>query len=214
MPHPIAVVASLLLTVLAGQPTGWAWPTGSASDPPPVVTRFDPPAQPWLAGHRGVDLAAAPGTAVRAAGEGVVVFAGPLAGRGVVSIAHPGGIRTTYEPLLAEVATGTLVRRGHIIGTVDTWRTRHRSCTVSSCLHWGARVGDRYIDPLSLIAAPPVRLLAGPPVSAVTRSGAGVRLRVRPPQPLDRDVRVALGGRDRGVPEQLLNRPQVRAALE
>src|SRR4051812_3710912 len=56
---------------------------------PPVVTRpFAPPPRPWLPGHRGVDLAAGPGTEVRAAAAGVVIFAGELAGRPVVSIAH------------------------------------------------------------------------------------------------------------------------------
>src|SRR5690606_7535553 len=36
----------------------------------PVVRRFAPPPEPWLPGHRGVDLAAAPGAVVHAAGAG------------------------------------------------------------------------------------------------------------------------------------------------
>ena len=43
---------------------------------------------------------------------GTVVFAGVLAGRGVVSVAHPGGLRTTYEPVTATVAVGDVVARG------------------------------------------------------------------------------------------------------
>lgn len=209
----IAGLMSVLVAALVGPP-GWTWPIGSAADPPPVVARFDPPAQPWLAGHRGVDLSAPGGTPVRAAGDGLVVFAGPLAGRGVVSIAHPGGIRTSYEPVLAAVTTGTVVGRGAVIGTVATWSSAHRACTGASCLHWGARVGGRYVDPLGLLAPAPVRLLPGPPAGEMPRSGARVRLPVGATQPLDRHVRVALRGSDRGVPEQLLNRPQVRAALE
>src|SRR5215470_6669685 len=72
------------------------WPL----DGTPTVTRpFQPPPEPWLPGHRGVDLAATPGAVVRAAGAGTVAFAGQVAGVGVVSIDHPGGLRTTYEPV-------------------------------------------------------------------------------------------------------------------
>ena len=51
---------------------------------------FDAPSPNWNRGHRGVDLAGTPGQPVYAAGAGTVVFAGELAGRPLVSIAHPG----------------------------------------------------------------------------------------------------------------------------
>src|SRR4051794_38657534 len=92
---------------------GWRWPTPGT----PAVTRtFTPPPQPWLAGHRGVDLAGSPGAAILAAGAGVVAFAGSVAGRGVVSIDHPGGLRTTYEPVVASVVAGQLLAAGQPIG--------------------------------------------------------------------------------------------------
>jgi len=57
----------------------------------PVVCRsFDAPVPDWHPGHRGVDLIGVPGQPVYAAGSGTVVFAGLLAGRPVVSVAHPG----------------------------------------------------------------------------------------------------------------------------
>jgi hypothetical protein len=71
-----------------------------------MVRRFDPPPRPWLPGHRGVDLAADPGAPVYAAGPGVVRFAGEVAGRGVVSVDHAGGLRTTYEPVTPAVTEG------------------------------------------------------------------------------------------------------------
>ena len=125
--------------------------------PPLVLTAFRPPADRFGAGHRGVDLAAQPGSDVRAAGSGRVVFAGALAGRGVVSIEHAGGLRTTYEPVTASVAAGATVLPGQRVGEVEPG---HPGCAPASCLHWGARLPDRtYLDPMSLLAPWRVRLL-------------------------------------------------------
>jgi murein DD-endopeptidase MepM/ murein hydrolase activator NlpD len=135
-------------------------PAGSYSWPlpgfPTVVRDFDPPPHPFGRGHRGVDLAGAAGGPVLAAGAGTVVFAGPLAGRGVVSIDHPGGLRTTYEPVLASVAAGELVERGQQIGTLEAG---HPGCASAACLHWGLRRGADYLDPLQLLAPGPLRLM-------------------------------------------------------
>jgi murein DD-endopeptidase MepM/ murein hydrolase activator NlpD len=126
-----------------------------------VVRRFAPPPRPWLPGHRGVDLAADQRAAVYAAGPGVVRFAGQLAGRGVVSIDHADGLRTTYEPVTPLVATGQEVRAGDMIGRLDAG---HPGCPVLACLHWGLRRGDTYLDPLALVGLARVRLL---PLSAL-----------------------------------------------
>ena len=202
------IVVSLL--VVGASLLGWTWPVGSQPDQPRVLAEFAPPARDWLPGHRGVDLEARPGTPVRAAGSGVVVHAGPVADRGVVSLEHPGGVRTTYEPVLAEVSRGQVVRAGQVIGTVGRWSGRHPSCPEGGCLHWGARRGRVYIDPRWLVDPPPVRLLPGPPVPSGTRVG----LAVGGAEPVDRYVRVPLRGGDGGVPQQLLHRAQVRAPLE
>ena len=117
---------------------------------------FDPPPDRYGAGHRGADLAGAPGLPVRAAGDGVVVFAGMVAGRPVVSVDHAGGLRTTYEPVDAVVGAGQPVARGTVLGTLAGG---HAGCPVAACLHWGLRRGEVYLDPLSLLGAPEVRLL-------------------------------------------------------
>src|SRR2546426_331772 len=84
----------------------------------PVVRRFEAPSTTWGPGHRGVDFAAAPGTPVRAAGAGVVAFAGPVGGRLIVVVAHPGGLRTGYAYLArTAVAAGQSVERGPVLGT-------------------------------------------------------------------------------------------------
>ena len=45
-------------------------------------------------------------------------FAGSVAGRGVVVIAHPDGISTEYEPVRASVRAGAAVRGGQPVGVV------------------------------------------------------------------------------------------------
>ena len=135
-------------------PTTALW---SAPLPDVAVTRpFDELPHRFAAGHRGVDLAGAPGTPVLSAGAGVVVFAGMVAGRPVVSIDHPGGLRTTYEPVLPSVGAGQAVARGSPLGTLVAG---HAGCPVAACLHWGLRRGEDYLDPLSLLAPPRIRLL-------------------------------------------------------
>lgn len=115
---------------------------------PRVLRGFSPPATRYGPGHLGVDLAAGPGAPVLAAGAGVVRFAGQVAGRGVVVIAHPDGISTEYEPLVPTVAAGTAVVAGQPIGRLTG---RHRGCPAAGCLHWGARRTGRYLDPMSLL---------------------------------------------------------------
>jgi murein DD-endopeptidase MepM/ murein hydrolase activator NlpD len=125
-----------------------------------VLRGFDPPADPYGPGHLGVDLSAGRQAVVRAAGPGVVRFAGPVAGRGVVVIEHPDGIRTEYEPVQPQVEVGAAVRAGDPIGHIAG---RHRGCAPRSCLHWGARRGDTYLDPMALLGRlGPVRLLPWP----------------------------------------------------
>jgi murein DD-endopeptidase MepM/ murein hydrolase activator NlpD len=156
----LTVLAALLAAVLLAAPAGavparpFAWPLA----PRPAVTRaFDKPAQNWLPGHRGVDLAGIPDQAVLAAGSGAVAFAGMVAGKPVVSIDHSNGIRTTYEPVLARVRTGARVGKGTVIGFLQPG---HLGCAAATatCLHWGARRGKDYLDPLPLVHVASIRL--------------------------------------------------------
>jgi murein DD-endopeptidase MepM/ murein hydrolase activator NlpD len=138
-----------------GPPAGPLWTAPLGGDL--VVTRpFDGPPNPFAAGHRGVDLAGTPWTPVLAAGDGVVVFAGMVAGRPVVSIDHADGLRTTYEPVTPSVGAGRRVSRGSPIGTLAAG---HAGCPGAACLHWGLRRGENYLDPLDLLRPPRVRLL-------------------------------------------------------
>jgi murein DD-endopeptidase MepM/ murein hydrolase activator NlpD len=143
--------------------TLWTAPLGSELS---VTRRFDPPPDPYAAGHRGVDLGGTPGSPVLAAGDGVVAFAGMVAGRPVVSIDHADGLRTTYEPVDPSVAAGQRVARGSPIGAL---LTGHAGCPREACLHWGLRRGATYLDPMLLLRPPRVRLLPMGEVAAVSR---------------------------------------------
>ena len=125
-----------------------------------VLRPFEPPPSPYAEGHRGVDLSTEPGQAVVAAADGTVLFAGAVAGRGVVVIEHPGGVRTEYEPVQATVRAGVVVARGEQIGRVGG---AHGGCPANRCLHWGARRDGTYFDPMTLLRAlGPVALLPWP----------------------------------------------------
>lgn len=157
----------MLAVVLAV--TALTWPVAAHAEdgrlqwpvaPRPTVTRgFDAPSPNWKPGHRGVDLAGTAGQPVYAAGPGTVVFAGKLAGRPVVSIAHPGGLHTSYEPVQAAVRVGQLVTSGQLLGELAAG---HPGCPVAACLHWGAMWGPAsqadYVDPLGLLTETPIRL--------------------------------------------------------
>ena len=150
MPLAPALVALLLLA------PPWAWPV----DPPHTVVRpYIAPATPYSPGHRGVDLAA-PGGAVYAPADGVVHFAGTVVDRPVLSIEHPGGVLTSYEPVVTELVAGAHVERGDVIGTVVAGHC------ASPCLHFGVREHGEYASPLAWLGGlEPAVLLPtrGPP---------------------------------------------------
>ncbi len=119
----------------------------------PVVEGFAPPAHDWLPGRRGVTLRYPAPYPVYACASGTVTTAGPVAGRGVISIRHDVGGRviwSTYLPVTPSVAVGDRVEKGDVIGVVEG---------DSPTLHWGAKTGRRtYIDPIRLTLGHP-RLL-------------------------------------------------------
>ena len=125
-------------------------------EPVVVVAPFDGPDVPWAAGHRGVDLRAPVGTPVLAPRAGVVTFAGVVVDRPVLTVRHDDGLRSSVEPVLAAVEVGDRVAAGSPVGTV----TADRSHCEPTCLHWGVRDGDVYLDPMLLLRGGPVVLLA------------------------------------------------------
>ena len=124
-------------------PGSYSWPVQG-----PVIRPFEPPSNPYGPGHRGIDIGAPFGSDLVAARDGVVAFAGWVGGSLFISIDHDDGVRTTYS-WLSEIAVrkGDRVTRGQLIG-----RTGHGHPDVAEPhLHFGARIGSTYIDPMLLL---------------------------------------------------------------
>ena len=134
--------------------TMWVSPV----QPMTVVRGFDAPSSSWGAGHRGVDLSATAGTWVHAAGDGTVAFVGTIAGKEVVSIRHD-TLTTTYEPVHAHVRINETVHVDDVIGVV-TVAGGHCGGMVG-CMHWGAKRGTTYLNPLALLGKAPIVLKPG-----------------------------------------------------
>ena len=96
--------------------------------------------------HRGIDLAAAMGSPIRAAADGKVMRAGWRGGYGrQVALAHGGGLDTSYSHLSRILARpGEAVRRGQVIGLAGS-----SGLSTGPHLHFEAARNGRPIDPRS-----------------------------------------------------------------
>lgn len=94
--------------------------------------------------HSGIDIAAAPGRTVRAAGKGTVRFAGRSADYGLmVEILHPDGHRTRYAHMNA-----LYVKRGHNIeGGDPVGAVGNTGRSTGPHLHFELRHGRKAVDP-------------------------------------------------------------------
>jgi len=123
----------------------WVWPTGTR-----VIGRpWEAPADDYAAGHRGIDVAAALGTPAVAVDDGEVAFAGSVAGRPVLTIDHGGGLVSTLDSVTPSAEQGDVVQQGDVVGAVAVGH-----CPASApCLHLGARIEGRYVDPTQYLPA-------------------------------------------------------------
>ncbi|MCG7277686.1 M23 family metallopeptidase [Corynebacterium imitans] len=156
-PITAALTALLLLLATATPALAWVDPTTTAPYASQVLAPAKIPLRNWQPGHRGLDLAAEPGDTIYAAGDGTVHFAGTVAGTPVLSIHHPEGFRTTYQPVRTTLKEGDEVTEGDAIGTLAFTPPNAPNAHVG--LHWGALRGkDGYFDPLTLLDPPQIRL--------------------------------------------------------
>lgn len=139
------VGALVALVLVAAVPAASTAETGYV--PPvagPLVDGWDPPSSRYGPGNRGVDLAAAPGEAVRASASGTVTFAGRIGSAIHVVVLHDDGLRTSYSFLAATtVRRGEHVEQGDVVGRA------------AGPVHFGVRAGDEYLDPMSVLGGGP-----------------------------------------------------------
>jgi murein DD-endopeptidase MepM/ murein hydrolase activator NlpD len=121
----------------------WPWPVVG-----PVIRAFDPPDTPFGSGHRGIDIAVAAGSPVRAPAAGTVTFAGPVGGRLFLTIDHGGGLESRYSFLAALIARrGDAVSAGQVVARSGTG---HAGDLVPN-LHFAVLLLDAYVDPLDYL---------------------------------------------------------------
>ena len=157
----LAALVALSIGVFTDAPQATAVPDRlilSAPITPFTVERLTSlPQQPWLAGHRGLDLVAHVGEPITAPATGVITFVGFVVDRPLISIRHDQGLVSSFEPIDSTAAVGDVVARGKTIGTVADARDH---CARSQCVHGGLRLDGTYVDPLDYLEGfGPVRLL-------------------------------------------------------
>ncbi len=135
-----------------------SWPmTGARVTQPfgPSTLLLEPSLGPFPHFHTGIDLAAALGTPVLAAADGIVVaVAHTSVGYGnYVMIAHGGGVITLYAHLLeTDVGMGDRVARGKKIGLEGS-----SGLSTGPHVHFEVRINDQVVDPTRFLtpATPP-----------------------------------------------------------
>lgn len=154
-----AVLTALMLVI--GQPqarafSAWQLPLAHTQ----VVHEYLQPASDYSAGHRGVDLLTKAAEKVFAAADGEVTFAGRVVDRSVITIAHAGSLKTSYEPVCSTLAKGEKVAVGESIGSMCFGSGYLSHCGVRTCLHFSLRTAAGYLSPLAQIGSlSPSRLI-------------------------------------------------------
>jgi len=91
---------------------------------------------------------------VRAPADGVVAFSGSVAGRGILTIDHGGGLITTLEPVESALEPGTPVRRGEDVAALAVG-----GHALPGTLHFGVRSDGAYVNPMLLLGGVPRAVL-------------------------------------------------------
>ena len=135
-------VLSFLVAAVAAVSVSYVPPVDGA-----VVDDFRPPTSRYTAGNRGIDLDTNAGDDVRAAADGTVVYAGRIGTSAHVVVLHADGIRTSYSFLDdTSVNRGARLQQGDVLGMAR------------DSVHFGARLGDEYLDPSVLLAGGPPKV--------------------------------------------------------
>ena len=122
------------------------WPTEGH-----VTSPFGPRTSPFTGQpqqHTGVDIAAPPGTPIRAPADGIVTFAGTLPGYGhALVLTHGFGFKSFYgHNQRNQVSKGQTVKRGQVIAFVG-----NTGYSTGAHLHYEVLLNDQPQNPLKYI---------------------------------------------------------------
>jgi murein DD-endopeptidase MepM/ murein hydrolase activator NlpD len=146
---PAAMAASVHQA--EGASVNWAWPV---SQPRMIVRPYIAPPTPYAAGHRGIDIGTSSDQLeVFSPDDGVVHFAGVVVDRPVLSIRHPGGLLSSFEPVTTGLVAGATVHRGQAVGMLQAGHC------LRPCLHFGVRLHGEYLSPLNFLGGIPHSVL-------------------------------------------------------
>ena len=107
--------------------------------PGPVLRGFQIAEYNWLPGHRGVDLAGTAGDLVTAAAAGTISWVGVIDGVPMMTVQHPDGLRTTYQPVEASVAESFCATKPGLPRPVTTTRPRQARARPPRRSAWAMR---------------------------------------------------------------------------
>jgi murein DD-endopeptidase MepM/ murein hydrolase activator NlpD len=131
---------------------------------PPVnlVNLYRQPNSDYSAGHRGIDYRVEVGQPVLSPADGEVWFSGKVGNRQLISLKHPDGNLTEFEPVCTDLEKGEPVFLGQEIGQVCKADSNYRQhCQEATCLHFSIRQLGEYLSPQVFIGGiNPSRLLA------------------------------------------------------
>ena len=168
------LVSSVLPSRIGGSIPGFTPQTVSIPSLIPVdgvhmTSEFGMRWHPVLGGrrqHKGVDLAAAIGTPIHAAADGIVSRADWFSSYGLyVSVEHGGNFETRYGHMSRlNVAAGQMVHKGDVIGYVGT-----TGRSTGPHLHYEVRIAGEAVNPIPYLQNGQIERSA--PASAVTLAG-------------------------------------------
>lgn len=107
--------------------------------------------------HKGVDFAAPTGTAIYAAGDGVIIYLGRRSSFGnFVQIKHTNGVVTSYahaSRFAKNLKTGMHVKQGQVIAYVGA-----TGRATGPHLHYEVTINGKHVNPMSIKSIPDVKL--------------------------------------------------------
>ncbi len=136
----------------------WATPF---DQPTQLVNEYRQPNSDYAAGHRGVDYLVSLNQPILAPADGEIRFVGLVVDRWLLTISHPNGQISEFEPACTDLSQGDRVTRGQPIAWVCEALPNYRQhCDQMRCLHFSLRQSGLYLSPLALIGGlNPSRLL-------------------------------------------------------